>query len=391
MYEELKKYLKENDYPDGNKLKATKHRNFVERLVEATAFIVTDKPELSLRCNCVLSDIIEVPSCRLCTNPVSINKVKGLKPYSRTFTEYCSTPCAAKGSYEKFVELGNVHHMKTEEGKDKLKKVHNEKYHGKHFFQTEEFKDKTKETSLEKYGIEFSQASDKAKATRLETNLRVHGVENVFQLNFIKEKIGETNLVKYGFRSAMKCPEINQKAQKTFFEKTGYYSPLQNPESKEKAERKRKEKYGDENWTRNYFDDEVLATLSDKVKIEELYKEHKTTHKVADILGVGSHRTICIAMEELGIERQKIKQFSSGELEVSEFLRKHDIECVLNDRSLLGGKEVDILVPEHMLAIEYNGLYFHSLSLKPNKKYHQEKTLQLQALGYQVIQIYEDQ
>jgi hypothetical protein len=31
-----------------------------------------------------------------------------------------------------------------------------------------------------------------------------------------------------------------------------------------------------------------------------------------------------------------------------------------NNRSILGGKEIDLLLPEHNIGIEYNGLFWHS-------------------------------
>jgi len=67
-----------------------------------------------------------------------------------------------------------------------------------------------------------------------------------------------------------------------------------------------------------------------------------------------------------------------------------DIGIVSNDRKILNGKELDIYIPSRKIAIEYNGLYWHSESFKTNK-YHINKTDQCEKQGVQLIQIFEDE
>lgn len=62
-----------------------------------------------------------------------------------------------------------------------------------------------------------------------------------------------------------------------------------------------------------------------------------------------------------------------------------------NDRSLIGdGSELDILIPEKGLAIEYNGLYWHNELNKPTN-YHLTKTQKCQEFGIKLIHIFEDE
>lgn len=53
--------------------------------------------------------------------------------------------------------------------------------------------------------------------------------------------------------------------------------------------------------------------------------------------------------------------------------------------------EVDIFIPSKHLAIEYNGLYWHSFNLNGNKHKHYDKWQACASLGIRLIQIYEDQ
>lgn len=62
---------------------------------------------------------------------------------------------------------------------------------------------------------------------------------------------------------------------------------------------------------------------------------------------------------------------------------------LVNDRSLLKGKEVDIFLPDLNVAIEYNGVYWHSAS-RVGKNYHADKTKACQKEGVRLLHIWSD-
>lgn len=80
---------------------------------------------------------------------------------------------------------------------------------------------------------------------------------------------------------------------------------------------------------------------------------------------------------------------SKAEEEISNFLKEH-LEVKQSDREQLGIRELDIFIPEKKLAIEYNGLYWHSEKFK-DKKYHQEKRRLCESKGIKLLQIFEDE
>ena len=61
---------------------------------------------------------------------------------------------------------------------------------------------------------------------------------------------------------------------------------------------------------------------------------------------------------------------------------------ILHDRQILRGKELAIYYPEHKLAIEFNGRYWHSVEYK-DMLYHQNKTIDCAKKGIQLIHIFE--
>lgn len=69
----------------------------------------------------------------------------------------------------------------------------------------------------------------------------------------------------------------------------------------------------------------------------------------------------------------KTKGYSNAELKIREFLKSLDVEFVSNDFSVLGNLELDIFIPSKSLAIEVNGVYWHSDKFK-DRNYHLNKT-----------------
>ena len=83
---------------------------------------------------------------------------------------------------------------------------------------------------------------------------------------------------------------------------------------------------------------------------------------------------------------------SSVEVEIKDYIQNTlGIEIVERDRKLLDGLESDIIVPSKKLAIEYNGLYWHSETQGKDKNYHLHKTELAESKGYHLIHIFEDE
>jgi hypothetical protein len=80
---------------------------------------------------------------------------------------------------------------------------------------------------------------------------------------------------------------------------------------------------------------------------------------------------------------------SSYETELCSWLSDLGISYIHSDRSVLKPLLLDIYIPEHNLAIEFNGLYWHSELFK-EKKYHLEKTINCNKKNIHLIHIWED-
>lgn len=82
---------------------------------------------------------------------------------------------------------------------------------------------------------------------------------------------------------------------------------------------------------------------------------------------------------------------SNKEIELRNFLIQNDIDFIISDRTtLLNNKELDIYIPEANLAIEFDGIYWHSELFK-SKDYHIQKTNDAEEENIQLIHIFEDE
>lgn len=84
---------------------------------------------------------------------------------------------------------------------------------------------------------------------------------------------------------------------------------------------------------------------------------------------------------------------SSQENEISDFIENEiGLKVVKNNRKLLSDKkEIDIYIPSKNLAIEHNGLIWHSEEYCKDKYYHLKKTEGCIKQGIQLIHIFEDE
>lgn len=104
------------------------------------------------------------------------------------------------------------------------------------------------------------------------------------------------------------------------------------------------------------------------------------------------HDKLAVNIKQLNTNHVFTKQ-SSGEKNLTEYLKELGLDVITGSKKLLGGKELDIYIPSHKIAIEYDGVHYHS-EFGPNKlshTYHLEKTRECLKHGVKLIHIFEDE
>jgi hypothetical protein len=128
----------------------------------------------------------------------------------------------------------------------------------------------------------------------------------------------------------------------------------------------------------------------DTNKIRRMYLEGLSCEVIGKKMGYGK-KLIRSRLIDMGVELRD-GYYSSVEDEIIEWLNSIGIKNIdKNNKTILNGKELDIYLPDYKLAIEYNGLYWHSESKGRDRKYHLNKTEECEDQGIQLLHIFEDE
>jgi hypothetical protein len=285
--------------------------------------------------------------------------------------------------------------------------------------QSEVVQNKMQQTNLERYGVdsymktpEFRKKSDIARNSeesiqkRKQTYMKHYGVENLGASLEIRNKIEENNLQKYGVKNVSQVKEFREKIENTMLEKYGVKYPLQSDEILSKIKQHNLEIYGTEYPMQNK---EIIAKVQEtKIKnINEFAKSHNCTptQQLLKLYGSGWHqaklgREIEFIYDGISFVKNedidKIKQYcsivhtSNYENELVQIINDNFSDNVLtHSRSIIKPLELDIYIPKLKLAIEFNGIYWHSIEASNTKEYHLMKSLLCRDKGIRLIHIYE--
>lgn len=327
--------------------------------------------------------------CVVCGRPTKFKSI------TEGYCECCSPECAIKNP-------------------NRLIKSHNtclERYGVTNPSQSEGVKKKKKDTFTSHYGDTSPIQLETTKNTIKER----YGTENVSQLEDIKRKKRETLIKHYGSYEVAK-QEIYKSTAATKFERYG--DPKYN--NMPKAISTCIERYGVTNpfnmpgvFERG-LNKRLISDSYKKVAMKNIERSIKNHDDIIDNKGgvyickcphpgcdkcegtfeisVGQYHgrkqcgtELCTILKPIGSTLE-----SSQEQFVENILKEYDIEYIKHDRKVLDGLELDFYTPSHNLAIECNGIYWHSEIYKTNN-YHYKKFFNCLSKGIQLITVWEDQ
>lgn len=89
----------------------------------------------------------------------------------------------------------------------------------------------------------------------------------------------------------------------------------------------------------------------------------------------------------------KMKTFvSKAESEIAEYIKSLGVDVEISNKTIVNPFEIDIFLPQYNIAIEHDGLYWHSeFSQNKLKDYHLKKTERCEQKGIHLIHIFEDE
>lgn len=152
-------------------------------------------------------------------------------------------------------------------------------------------------------------------------------------------------------------------------------------------------KYGVTSYSHTFYDSGVLEKLQNK---DWLHNEHytlrKTLTQIAQDLNIQTGGSLVARyLRAHGLVPQSSGGRSTGEQQIATFISSLGENILTTDRKIIGPKELDIVIPNQNLAIEYCGLYWHSEQAGKDKNYHRAKYDQCKKAGLRLLTIYSDE
>lgn len=107
--------------------------------------------------------------------------------------------------------------------------------------------------------------------------------------------------------------------------------------------------------------------------------------------GAPRTRPICGDCQREELTRINPKSVSQGELDLRGFVQSLGVKTIHNKHLIIPPHEIDIAVPDAKVAIEYNGLWFHTEEAGKDRRYHLAKTEACEAIGWRLLHVLEDE
>lgn len=275
---------------------------------------------------CLILKDVELSKCLVCGKPVTYNTT-----FNGKERKFCSNKC-------KLSKEGNP-------------------------FAQSDIKEKIKQTNIERFGVDNPAKSKVVQEKMQQTCMDKYGVKNVFQSEEKKEKIKKTMIERHGSASIYGDPELRKKA--IYNKKINTYT---------KILQKYKNKYA------------PLFTIDEYKGVRHYYKWKcvKCGNVFEAQYNNGQITSRCFVCEPTEYVYR-----STYEDEIVEFLKQYNLDVETNNRKIIWPKELDIVIPEKKVAIEFNGTYWHSMKIHKDKKYHVNKLNACLEKGYKLITIWE--
>lgn len=241
------------------------------------------------------------------------------------------------------------------------------------------------QTTIERYGVSVASNNPEIRKTWEKEYVKEHGIEWNKDPHRL-EKIEKTNLIKRGVINVSQDPDIKKLIQENrWLNKT------------EHELQKIQEKSNDTFFKNNSLDKiHLILDYCGLELLEEfkgMLKKHKYKCKKCGNVFKLTFNTIKQGNKCQICYPRNIQRVSVLEKELVEFIKTITTNIVENSRQIIPPQELDIYLPDYNLAIEFNGLWYHSEE-GPNSitsKYHLNKTIECEKMGIRLIHLFEDE
>ena len=238
-----------------------------------------------------------------------------------------------------------------------------------------------RKTMMERYGVEeiFSKPEVKEKSHRKRKNINTNKRINKTINNSTNKKLNNTTKNLHSLHCSFKQKSTREKANKT------------------KLQKYRKETYNNSDKAKITVAKHIeeFENAHNCTQLKKIYEKYGQGWKALQLPIIEKHRGAhFISNEYLPLieEYASVNHNYRSEKEIKLFNSVNNAYKGLvqhNVRNIIPHLELDIYILDLKLAIEFNGLKWHSIENGMDKDYHLNKSLECRKLGIRLIHIYE--
>lgn len=380
-------------------------------ILKQTSFLDKDV-KMSLRIWHIENSILNIP---ICANK-DCNKKTELKNTTVGYPLFCSRKCSANSEAGRELRSKNMTHLNQED----VDFQHKRKKGVEKFWDSENSIER-RESLREKAKIQHQQGAfpdslreyfktqyvgsqhqrkqckrmkEQNPMNKLEhrekakdTIRKKYGVENISQSKEIREQIKKNNMKKYGVDHPMKTDHVLNRVKNTNLKKYGVCWVPQSEHFKNTAIKTNQKKYGVPWKSQQHLGKETIEKLNDSEWLLSKMQEH-TPITLAEEIGIAVSN-LRLYLHQHGYQFPEKSQFESS---VRQYISSLAPGLLVEHarRDIISPSEIDFYIPEKNIAIECNGVYWHSeVGGQTDRLYHFNKTEECRKKGIHLIHVWE--
>ena len=327
-----------------------------------------ENTRLQERLYCILNAIHELLLCKTCgVNVVRFNRVK--------YNDFCSNKCA---------QLNN-------ETRSKIKKTCLKKYGVNNPSKSKSIQRKMRRTCLERYGTESALCSAAVRKKIKQTLVEKYGVDNSGKSDSIRKKIKQTCLKKYGVEHPLQNADVLSRVRETCLKLHGVDNPGKSKLIREKTKKSYLKNFYETNVSQsNMFDPMFDKNNYNGMNIDHNFRCKECGNIFSNKMLNGFSSVRCPFCNPYNYSSSNLEK------EVVDYIKSLNITNIVeNTRQIIKPYELDIYLPDYNLAIEFNGLYWHSSCKNEDdnsvKTKHLNKTILCKDKNIQLLHIFENE
>lgn len=248
-----------------------------------------------------------------------------------------------------------------------------------------------------------------------------YGVDNVYQLEQVKKKRNATMKQRYGAQQTMHCEQLKNKFKTTVNQLKSFYSQSykshfkntmkqrygvqyasQSNVIKQKTIKNNMQQYGMRHpnnlivWEKLLMNADIVEPLFTKQEYINKDTEYRWKCVMCNNQFEASITSHHLTEKAYRLPRcpncfPKLAGISYLQKQVVQFCKQYFPNLLENDRKIIKPYELDIVIPQIKLAIQFNGNYWHSIQAGIQKETHLNKVLNANQQGYRLLYIWQDQ